>query len=80
MRRLPVLITLLILACGPLGPLPGGELSGSVASAPSDWSFTDEQENVQLETRPSDPYSVNVWGAGVDGSFYVAAGRGADTT
>ena len=29
----------------------GGELSGTVKPAPSDWSFTDSVETVQLETR-----------------------------
>ena len=27
---------------------------------------------VQLEVRPSDPYSVNVWSVGIDADLYVA--------
>jgi hypothetical protein len=51
-----------------------------VAAPPADWAASDAVENVQLETRPSDPYSVNVWGAGVGDRFYVAAGQGGDAT
>lgn len=60
--------------CGPLVMVPGGELSGSLKAIPADWSFSDAIETVQLETRPADPYSVNVWGVGLGSLFYVAAG------
>ena len=73
-------LALLALGCGPLGPLPGGRLSGQVASPPGDWSDADRHENVQLETRPSDPYSVNVWGAGIGDRFYLASGQGGEAT
>lgn len=66
------------MACGPLGPLPGGQLSGTASPAPADWSFSDEVETVQLETRPEDPYSVNIWGAGLEDGFYIASGQGGD--
>jgi hypothetical protein len=69
---------LLVLGCGPLVMIPGGSLSGDVQPVPADWSFTDEVETVQLETRPDDPYSVNVWGVGVGDTFYIASGRGID--
>jgi hypothetical protein len=45
-----------------------------VEATPSDWSFSDAVEIVQLETRPDDPYSVNVWGVGVGSTFYIASG------
>ncbi len=77
MRPAAILASCLLLAaCGPLVVIPGGELSGTVKPVPSDWSFTDAVETMQLETRPSDPYSVNVWGASAGGAFYVASGRG----
>ena len=79
-KRIPIAILVFVfgaVACGPMGPIPGGKLSGSVApSAPADWSSSDSVKNVQLETRPSDPYSVNIWGVGIGNSFYVASGRG----
>jgi hypothetical protein len=52
---------------------PGGRLSGDVKRAPSDWAFSERIEVVQIETRPGDPYSVNLWGAAQDGTFYVMA-------
>ena len=75
-RHWPVVALLFALGCGPLVMVPGGELSGTVKPAPSDWSFTDSVETVQLETRPEDPYSVNVWGVAAGDAFYVASGRG----
>ena len=74
-------LALTTMACGPMGPIPGGRLSGEVApSAPAEWSSSDSIKNVQLETRPSDPYSVNIWGVGIGDRFYVASGRGEENT
>jgi hypothetical protein len=68
-----------VIGCsGPFIMLPGGALEGSVQPVPTDWSFSDATENVQLETRPSDPYSVNIWGVGVGDRFFIASGRGAE--
>jgi hypothetical protein len=85
-RRLHVfgIAALLVCACGPLGcepvgPFPGGELGGEVASEPSDWSFTDDFKNIQLETDPDDPYSVTVWCVTHDGRLYIAAARGTES-
>ncbi len=76
MRLAIVVLALLGLpACGPLIMIPGGELSGEVRSAPSDWSFSDAVKIVQLETRPADPYSVNIYGVAVGPDFYVAASK-----
>ena len=73
-----LLATLFLAGCGPLVMIPGGELSGEVKPPPSDWSFTDEIDNVQLETRPEDPYSVNVWAVAANDAIYIASGDGAD--
>ncbi len=79
--RLPTAVPLLlVLGCGPIGPLPGGALSGTPTPAPPDWHFTDAVETVQIETRPGDPYSVNVWGIAHERAFFVAAGGGAEST
>jgi hypothetical protein len=59
---------------GPFVILPGGALDGSTAPIPDSWSFTDEVDTVQLETRPADPYSVNVWVIAVGEHLYVHAG------
>ena len=81
MSRILLLVPIVALALGCGGPvwmLPGGALSGDVRPAPEDWSAMD-QEVVQLEVRPRDPYSVNVWGVGLGASYYVAAGRGGES-
>ena len=65
----------LVSACSsPLGPIPGGKLEGSPADWPDSWAFTDEIENVLLETNPNDPYSVTVWCVTHNGYLFVAAG------
>jgi hypothetical protein len=74
-------LSLLALGCDPTGPFPGGSLSGDVATdVPADWSFADEEMTVQLETRPSEPYSVNLWGVAIDDHFYLASGRGGEAS
>ena len=56
----------------PIIGAPGGRLSGSEeARPPADWSAAAAISTAQLETRPDDPYSVNVWGAGLGEYFYV---------
>jgi hypothetical protein len=61
--------------CGrPFVLLPGGALEGKPAAVPESWAFTDAVETVQLETRPADPYSVNIWVIAMDPSLYVHAG------
>ena len=50
---------------------PGGALSGEVVDPPpDDWSFVDSRF-VDLETRPDDPYSVELNYFVVDGKLYV---------
>lgn len=74
LAHLVVGCVLVLVGCGPIVMIPGGSLSGETKAVPSDWSFSDEVDTVQLETRPEDPYSVNVWGVGVKDRFYIAAG------
>jgi hypothetical protein len=74
-----LLVTLVLAACvagcnGPFVILPGGALEGSMAASPDSWAFTDEVDTVQLETRPADPYSVNVWVIALAENLYVHAG------
>ena len=61
--------------CGrPFVLLPGGALEGKPAAVPESWAFTDEVTTVQLETRPAQPYSVNIWVTAAGGALYVHAG------
>jgi hypothetical protein len=67
-----VALVLLVGGCGPLGPISGGALRGTLQTSPvPDWSFTAGHETVQLETNPDDPYSVNTWCVGVAERLYV---------
>ncbi len=80
MTAKPLLLVALVLAAsvagcnGPFVILPGGALEGSTAATPDSWSFTDEVDTVQLETRPADPYSVNIWVIALGDNLYVHAG------
>ena len=66
---------LFVLGCnGPFGLLPGGGLDGEAAEVPEDWSFAGDAGQMQLESRPSDPYSVNLAYTVIDGRLYVNAG------
>ena len=73
--RLLFWTALFAMACnGPLGLLPGGKLHGQTGPVPSSWAFAGESGQMQLETNPDDPYSVNVNYTIVDGRLYVNAG------
>ncbi len=72
---LALMLSASIAGCGgPFTLLPGGALEGSPAATPESWSFTDAVDTVQLETRPADPYSVNIWVIALGEDVYVHAG------
>lgn len=73
---LALMLTAPISGCGgePFLVLSGGALEGSTARRPDSWTFTDAVKIVQLETRPADPYSVNVWVVAIGDDLYVHAG------
>lgn len=82
MRRMLVVAALAVgvLACGPHGPIPGGSLPGEVVTTPvDDWSFAKGVETIAIETRPDDPYSVNVWFVSQGARLWVAAGGGGES-
>jgi hypothetical protein len=73
---------LALAACsgGPAGWLHGGRLDGEVVTAPvDDWSFTREEQTIQLETNPDAPYSVNVWCVAKGANLWVTAGSQSNT-
>ena len=78
-RFLAILVLLFSLACGPTLLFPGGALGGTSTPPPNDWAWTDEVSTIQLETRPEDPYSVNIWVVGIDEKLYVHAGANRST-
>ena len=76
MRNAVVVLFSIGLTCacsGPVGPIPGGALEGHPAAWPEDWAFTDDTDNVLLQTCPEDPYSVTTWAVTTDGKLYIAA-------
>jgi hypothetical protein len=72
----PALALLVGCALEPSGERPGFAISGEVAREPvSDWSFTDEVEEILIETRSGFglPHSVTIWCVSIDGELYVGA-------
>ena len=66
---------LVLLACdGPLPFMSGGELNGVVSEVPDVWQFDEQTGLAQLQTRPEDPYSINLTYVQMDGRFYIYAG------
>lgn len=62
-----------LLAGGPVGPLPGGALSGELAEElPADWSFANRYDYLEVESRAFRlPYSRSVWFMAYDGRIHV---------
>ncbi len=50
-------------------------LTGEVAAAPSDWSFTNDHKLIAIEVQTPYlvPHSVTIWCAEVDGQLYIGA-------
>jgi hypothetical protein len=66
-----LIITMLAAACsGPLLWLPGGHLSGPEAPLNLN-EIPAEPGVIQLETNPSNPYSVNVGVRTINGQLYI---------
>ena len=55
-------------------PFSSGQLEGTVVPGPEDWRPVAAREVVQLESQPSEPYSVNIWVLGEESHLYVFAG------
>ena len=64
----------LTVGCQPTDERPGLWLSGEVEAGPvRDWSFSDANEEIFVETRTwyGVRHSVTIWGAAQDGRFYL---------
>ena len=61
---------------GPLGPIPGGAFAGPVNPERNpDWSQVEKV--IELEIRPSKPWSLSIWAVVVDGELYSPSAFGA---
>ena len=70
-----VTLCLILSACdGPMGFMAGGELRGTVAEPPETWQLASDGGFAELETRPNDPYSINLAYVQLNGELYIYAG------
>lgn len=62
-----------LLHSGPLGPIPGGRLSGELASElPADWSFANRDPYLLVESRAfALPWSGRVWFLAYEGRLHL---------
>ena len=66
-----LLCILTLAACGePFVTIPGGKLAGQSLVPPIEWN--EVPDTIQMEMRPADPYSINIWSVGVGTDLYVA--------
>lgn len=74
---LVLLSALGLVGCGgPFLVFPGGALRGEVVTGPvSDWSFVDSAF-VDLETRPQDPYSIELNYVVKEGQLFIDPAEG----
>ena len=69
-------VALALAACDdPFVFTAGGALSGTVEDPPKPWQFEEDYGFAQLETRPDDPYSINLAYVQLKGQLYVYAGN-----
>lgn len=66
-------MTIFVGCSNPIGPFSGGRLSGEETAWPPDWAAVSNQAEAELETRPDDPYSVNIWFVVVADDAYLSS-------
>ena len=55
-------------------PFSGGKLDGTVTPIPDTWANIAAVDIIQIETSPSEPYSVKLWVTIMDNVPYIHAG------
>ena len=72
-----LMVTILVLYLNrsdPFGTIPGKRLKGEeVTESIDDWTFANQYRRVNVEVRPSDPYSVNAGYFVDDGNLYISS-------
>lgn len=71
-------LALIISGCGYI-PFSGGKLDGTPSPNPADWTEVAAADVIELETNPTDPYSVKLWIVGMGPRLYVHAGANRTT-
>lgn len=62
---------LFLTACtDPFISVPGGQLKGEPSPLPESWSSVPDV--IQVEFRPTDPYSINIWAVVDAGNIHIA--------
>ena len=76
MRKLTTtaLIALLATGCAEYLPLSSGALQGTISPLPQSLERIAQDKIIQLETKVSEAYSVNLWVVEVAGDLHVFAG------
>ena len=70
-----IALTFALAACeAPIIFTSGGALDGIEAEPPAVWQFEQASDLAQLETRPEEPYSINLVYVQMDGKLYIYAG------
>ena len=77
MRKLQPLSILFCLGLASCGPIPGGSLGGQLAEIPAEWSsvIDDGKAFCEIESRPSDPHSIQLECFLHEGSLYAQSHR-----
>ena len=78
LRVICVSALLFVMVCtSGCGPVPGGALSGIATRTPNDWSmFLDDDHAIcEIESRPSDPHSIQLDCFAYDGQLHVQSHR-----
>ncbi len=70
------LLVLYLNRSDPFGTIPGKRLKGEeVTESIDDWTFANQYRRVNVEVRPSDPYSVNAGYFVDDGNLYISSSK-----
>ena len=67
-------MAILFVGCAEYLPFAAGALKDTVTPTPASWDEVAAASIIQLESNPSDPYSVNLWVVEIQGDLFVFAG------
>lgn len=74
LSRIASISTALLLSACAYVPFSGGKLEGTPTAPLKDWRQIAAVDIIQLETQPTDPYSVKLWMIAKPTHLYVYAG------